>query len=455
MSGPLEPDVAAFVDGLRSELAGLGGRSIAEADLSLEAADLVACVLASDGRLTDDELLAYLGAFAGRLGGSLERATPADLRAGSLFEGRSEWAAAPSSLLAVLAEADRTRRTSAAATYRRLGLALAYRTAALDRVPSPAELDSINRMRHTWERIVPPPRPEAPRETNGATGARAAEPVASSPAEPVRPLEEVLAELDALVGLAPVKREVRLLVDLLRVGHLRAERGLPVVETSHHLVFTGNPGTGKTTVARLLGQMYRSLEVVSRGQLVEVDRSRLVAGYIGQTAIRTREVIESAVGGVLLIDEAYALARGGDNDFGREAIDTLVKLMEDHRADLAVIAAGYPEEMTTFVEANPGLRSRFDRTVHFPDYTDDELVSIFDRLGAKQRYVPTPDALEEVRTTIAAVERGRGFGNARFVRNLFERTIAAHASRLVTIEAPTDEQLTTLEADDVRAAAER
>jgi len=455
VSGPLEPEVAAFVGGLRTELADLGGRSITEADLGLEAADLVACVLAADGRLTDDELLAYLGAFAGRLGGSLERATPADLRAGSLFDGRSEWASAPSALLAVLAEADRTLGTGAAATYRRLGLALAYRTAALDRVPSPAEIGAIDRMRHTWERVAPPPRPEAPGGSTTTTGAGVATPAAPSPADPVRPLEEVLAELDALVGLAPVKREVRLLVDLLRIGHLRAERGLPVVETSHHLVFTGNPGTGKTTVARLLGQMYRSLEVVSRGQLVEVDRSRLVAGYIGQTAIRTREVIESAVGGVLLIDEAYALARGGDNDFGREAIDTLVKLMEDHRADLAVIAAGYPEEMAAFVETNPGLRSRFDRTVHFPDYTDDELVAIFERLGAKQRYLPTPDALAAVRTTIAAVERGRGFGNARFVRNLFERTIAAHASRLVTIEAPTDEQLTTLEADDVRAAAVR
>lgn len=451
MPGPLEPDVVAFVEGLRTELAALGGRSFTDADLALEAADLVACVLGSDGRLTDDELRSYLGAFAGRLGGSLERATPADLRAGSYFEGRREWAAEPSSLLTVLAAADRNRRTGASATYRRLGLALAYRTAALDRVPSPAELAAIERMRHTWERVAPP-RPEAAAPADGPAGPAPANP---SPADPVRPLEEVLAELDALVGLAPVKREVRLLVDLLRIGRLRAERGLPVVETSHHLVFTGNPGTGKTTVARLLGQMYRSLEVVSRGQLVEVDRSRLVAGYIGQTAIRTREAIESAVGGVLLIDEAYALARGGESDFGREAIDTLVKLMEDHRADLAVIAAGYPEEMTTFVEANPGLRSRFDRTVHFPDYTDDELVVIFERLGTKQRYRPTADALDAVRTLLAAAERGRGFGNARFVRNLFERTIAAHASRLVALDAPTDEQLTTLEADDVRAAAER
>ena len=160
---------------------------------------------------------------------------------------------------------------------------------------------------------------------------------------PARPTEELLAELDALVGLANVKAEVRRLTSLLQVQQLRAERGLPVMETSHHLVFSGNPGTGKTTVARLLSQIYRAVGVVSKGHLVETDRADLVAGYVGQTAMKTQQVLEASLGGMLLIDEAYALARGGENDFGREAIDTLVKFMEDHRDDLAIVAAGYTD----------------------------------------------------------------------------------------------------------------
>jgi Cdc6-like AAA superfamily ATPase len=450
MAGPLEPDVDAFVTGVGDALRGLGGRSVTARDLAVECADIVGCVLAADGRLTDDELGAYLAAFADRLGGTLGRATVRDLRDAALFTGRAEWADRRSPLFTLLIEADAARGTTTAASYRRLALSLAYRTAALDSVPSPAELDAVDRLRRTWDvpaAVAPPTAAAGPDTvTNTATGSAGAD-------TPPRPLEDLLGELDALVGLAPVKREVRLLVDLLRVQRLRAERGLPVIETSRHLVFTGNPGTGKTTVARLLAQMYRTLGVVSQGQLVEVDRSRLVAGYVGQTAMRTRTVIESALGGVLLIDEAYALARGGENDFGREAIDTLVKLMEDHRDDLAVIVAGYPTEMSSFVDANPGLRSRFDRTVPFPDYTDDELVAIFERLGRAKRYDPTPDALVAVRAVVAAAERGQGFGNARFVRNLFERAVAAHASRLVSLDAPSDTALSTLEADDVHAAA--
>jgi SpoVK/Ycf46/Vps4 family AAA+-type ATPase len=240
-----------------------------------------------------------------------------------------------------------------------------------------------------------------------------------------------------------------MVANLLQIAKLRRERDLPVLDTSNHLVFTGNPGTGKTTVARLLAQIYRSLGVVSRGQLVETDRSKLVAGFVGQTAIRTRETIESAVGGLLLVDEAYALARGGEQDFGREAIDTLVKMMEDLRDDLAVVAAGYTDEMRTFIEANPGLRSRFTRTIEFPDYSDDELVRIFESLGRKNRYHPTPAAVDELRAILAAQARDRGFGNARFVRNLFERAVSRQASRLVAVTAPTEEQLVTLEADDL------
>ena len=179
---------------------------------------------------------------------------------------------------------------------------------------------------------------------------------------------------------------MRRLTSLLRIQRLRAERGMPTLETSHHLVFTGNPGTGKTTVARLLSQILRTLGIVSKGHLVETDRSHLVAGYVGQTAERTRKVLESALGGTLLIDEAYALARGSEQDFGREAIDTIVKFMEDHRDDLAVIAAGYPEEMAELIDANPGLSSRFARTIHFPDYTTEELLAIFESMSEANRY---------------------------------------------------------------------
>jgi SpoVK/Ycf46/Vps4 family AAA+-type ATPase len=262
-------------------------------------------------------------------------------------------------------------------------------------------------------------------------------------------LEELLGELDALVGLDLGQADVRRLASLLRIQALRAERGLPTVETSHHLVFTGNPGTGKTTVARLLSEILHSLGVVTVGHLVETDRSRLVAGYVGQTATRTREVLESALGGTLLIDEAYALARGGEQDFGKEAIDTLVKFMEDHRDDLAVIAAGYPEEMAALIDSNPGLRSRFTRTVHFPDYTTDELVAIFRARCAQSRYAPDDAALARLAALLDAVPRGRGFGNARVVRNLFESAVAHQAERLAAVATPTDEQLTTLVAEDI------
>ena len=266
---------------------------------------------------------------------------------------------------------------------------------------------------------------------------------------PARPLEDLLAELDALVGLEHVKAEVRRLTSLLRIQKIRAERGLPTMEASHHLVFTGNPGTGKTTVGRLLSQIYRTFGVVSKGHLVETDRSKLVAGYVGQTATRTRQTLESALGGMLLIDEAYALARGGENDFGREAIDTLVKFMEDHRDDLAIVAAGYPEEMQALLDANPGLESRFTRTIHFPDYTTDELVKIFESMGEKNQYHLDAEAGGALRVVIEAEPRDRGFGNARFVRNVFESAVAHQALRLTDIENPTDEQLTTLTAADV------
>jgi SpoVK/Ycf46/Vps4 family AAA+-type ATPase len=246
-----------------------------------------------------------------------------------------------------------------------------------------------------------------------------------------------------------VKEEVRLVTNLLQVQNLRRQRGLPVVEGSRHLIFTGNPGTGKTTVARLLSRIYRSLGVVERGHLVETDRSGLVAGFVGQTAIRVKEVVNSALGGVLLIDEAYALARSQQGDFGQEAIDTLVKLIEDHRGDFVVIAAGYPDEMRIFVESNPGLRSRFPKTIHFPDYSDDELLEIFGRMCEDNHYRLTPTARRKVLAWFAAQSRDKGFGNGRLARNLFEAAVARHASRVVGVSDPSDRDLITLRPGDI------
>jgi SpoVK/Ycf46/Vps4 family AAA+-type ATPase len=330
-------------------------------------------------------------------------------------------------------------------------------------VPSPDEIVAIDGFRttmlgamdHAGVRRPGQPAPSAPAATGGASPPAATESGGPAPAappsdlDPTRTLDDVLAELDGLIGLSQVKAEVRRMTSMLTVQQLRAERGLPTIETSHHLVFTGNPGTGKTTVARLLSQIYRAVGVVSTGQLVETDRSKLVAGYVGQTALKTKEALDAALGGMLLIDEAYALARGGENDFGREAIDTLVKFMEDHRDDVAIVAAGYTEEMADFIDTNPGLKSRFTRTIHFPDYTDDELVAIFARLCAKHSYECSDDALATTRHIIAAEPRTRGFGNARFVRNLFETAVAHQAMRVAPLADPSTEQLTTLVAADI------
>ncbi len=274
------------------------------------------------------------------------------------------------------------------------------------------------------------------------------------------PLAEVLSELDALIGLAPVKAEVQLVADLLTVQRLREDRGLTSVPTSRHLVFTGNPGTGKTTVARLVGRIYASLGAVTRGHVVETDRAGLVAGYVGQTAAKVTEVVTSALDGVLLIDEAYALTRSsggaaGGGDFGQEAVDTLVKLMEDHRDRLVVIVAGYPEEMTDFIASNPGLSSRFPRTIHFPDYTTAELLAIATHQADRSGYRFTDEGLSALRAHLDAVTRGRGFGNGREVRNLFEATMTSHAQRVVGIDAPCDDVLTELTGADVDAALSR
>lgn len=259
-------------------------------------------------------------------------------------------------------------------------------------------------------------------------------------------------ELNALIGLDQVKREIDTLANLVRVQKMREAHGLAMPPMSLHLVFTGNPGTGKTTVARLLGRIYKALGVLNSGNVIEVDRSGLVAGYIGQTAIKTTEVIDKSLDGVLFIDEAYALARAETpNDFGQEAIDTLLKAMEDHRDRLVVIVAGYVEPMKRFIESNPGLRSRFNKYIEFPDYTPEELIRIFNSLAEQNHYILNLEAQEQMRKTLQREysESGGRSANARLVRNVFEVALQRQANRVAQISIPTKEDLQTIIGDDV------
>lgn len=451
MAGPLSKYVNAFVDGVEALLSALSGDSHRQ-ECIVEASDLVSAVLDSDGRLTTSELEAWLDDIGPQLRPPVI-ITPQQLRESDLIAGKQSWLARPSTLFDLLVKADARDGARRANTYYELAMRLAHASAAIDLVPSPDEIAAIDRFRTLLltamdaNGVPRPGQPSAPAAAAASAAPTAA--VAQPELPPERSIEDLLAELDGLIGLDHVKTEVRRLTSLLRVQQLRAEQDLPVIETSRHLVFTGNPGTGKTTVARLLSQIYRTLGVVERGHLVETDRSDLVAGYVGQTATKTKAVLESALGGTVLVDEAYALARGGENDFGREAIDTIVKFMEDHRDDLAVVVAGYPDEMQTLIDTNPGLKSRFARTLRFPDYTTDELVRIFDSMSGKQEYHLDDHARARLVEVVEAEPRGRGFGNARFVRNVFEQAVSMHAVRLTDVAAPTGEQLTTLSADDI------
>jgi stage V sporulation protein K len=241
--------------------------------------------------------------------------------------------------------------------------------------------------------------------------------------------ESVLAELDRLVGLAPVKASVRRLIAVQSFNMERRAAGLPEVHASHHLVFTGTPGTGKTTVARLVARLYRTIGVLSKGQLVEANRADLIAGYVGQTALKVQDVVRKAIGGILFIDEAYSLAPEGPWDFGNEAIAMLVQMMEEHRRDLAVIAAGYPEEMKRFIDSNPGLRSRFTTYIDFPVYNADELVQIFESIAEQAKVHLGAGVNDAVRRLVADKINEPNFGNARYVRSLFEDAYANMAAR--------------------------
>ena len=267
------------------------------------------------------------------------------------------------------------------------------------------------------------------------------------------PEEDPFEQLDNLTGLTAIKHDVRELADFVSVQKLREDQGLKSVPVSKHLVFTGNPGTGKTTVARIIAKIYKKIGVLSKGQLVETDRSGLVAGYVGQTAIKTQEKISEALGGVLFIDEAYSLSQK-DDAFGQEAVDTILKAMEDHRDDFVVIVAGYTKPMEKFINSNPGLKSRFNKYIEFPDYSVDELESIFFGNCRKYDYVVEEDAKKHIRELIvqAKLSETKNFANAREIRNMFEKIITNQARRIKKLENPSHEEMMTIVMSDLTDA---
>jgi SpoVK/Ycf46/Vps4 family AAA+-type ATPase len=266
-----------------------------------------------------------------------------------------------------------------------------------------------------------------------------------------RELNDLLAELTLLIGLDRVKGDVTQLVNFLKVQQLREAKGLPTAPISRHLVFYGNPGTGKTTVARLLSNIYKSLGILSKGHLIETDRAGLVAGYVGQTALKVKEVAEKALGGILFIDEAYTLSSGGGQDFGQEAIDTLLKFMEDNRDDFIVVVAGYTEKMESFLSSNPGLRSRFNKFLNFDDYNPQQLGQIFELFSTKAGFQLSDKANQKVEEVFTELfeKRDETFGNGRLARNIFEMTINNQANRIITLPNIDEQTLSLIEDSDI------
>ncbi len=297
---------------------------------------------------------------------------------------------------------------------------------------------------------------DATQDKTPPTAVAGSGPAPEEPAPPKEPEKDPMEELDELVGLTKIKKDVRELADFAKIQKLRRDKGMKSVPVSLHLVFTGNPGTGKTTVARILGKLYKKIGILSKGQLIEVDRSGLVAGYVGQTALKTQDQIQKAMGGILFIDEAYALAQK-DDAFGQEAIDTVLKAMEDHRDDLIVIVAGYTRPMEKFINSNPGLKSRFNKYIEFPDYTVDELEQIFLLNCRKYEYELDEDVQKQVRAMIVMrrLERLENFANAREVRNLFEDIVTNQARRIAAMDDPTPEDISRITLEDLYEEEEK
>ena len=288
-------------------------------------------------------------------------------------------------------------------------------------------------------------------QTQTAGGEKSAEGQAETRTE--KPdFDELMAQLEELVGLEDVKKDIKNLVNLMKVRKLREQNDLPVPPMSLHMVFMGNPGTGKTTVARIVSGLYAAIGVLEKGQLVEVDRSGLVAGYVGQTALKTQEAIKKAIGGVLFIDEAYSLSSGGENDFGREAIETILKAMEDHRKELIVIVAGYTGPMEKFLSSNPGLESRFNKYFFFPDYNGEQLMAIFRSQCKKNGYTLTEESEKAAVALFTELYENRSdnFGNGRDVRNCFEDMVVRQSNRVAQLENPTKEDLMAVLPEDLQ-----